>query len=159
MRNATKKECTCQASTCPNQEQASTQVLKKSITSFPSIVLSFLIAFFPKCPICWAVYMSMLGSFGIAEIPYMKWLLPVFIGILFIHLSLLLKKVPSKGFGPFIISVVGFGILIPSKLIFDLPQWISLIGMFFIIIGSLWNSFTVPKRIFFLNRIVNKNIV
>lgn len=146
MENTSKKKCTCNAPTCPNQEQEETQVLKKSVRSIPSIMLSFFIAFFPKCPICWAVYMSMLGSFGLAEIPYMKWLLPVFIVLLGIHLVLLLKKIPTKGYGPFIISLIGFGIMIPSKIVYSTPEWVSVLGMFFIVVGSLWNSFTLSKK-------------
>ncbi|NHN24493.1 hypothetical protein FIA58_002290 [Flavobacterium jejuense] len=146
MESTKKSECTCNSSTCPNQEQEEPQVFKKSFKTIPSIALSFLIAFFPKCPICWAVYMSMLGSFGIAEIPYMKWLLPVFIVFLGIHLVLLLKKIPTKGYGPFVISLIGFGIMIPSKIVFSTPEWVSILGMSFIVMGSLWNSFTLSKK-------------
>ena len=138
--------CTCNSSSCPNKEQETVKALKKSAKTIPSIVLSFLVAFFPKCPVCWAVYMSMLGSFGIAEIPYMKWLLPVFMVFLGFHLWMLLKKVPSKGYGPFLVSLLGFGIIIPSKILFNAPDWLSIIGMSFIVIGSLWNSFTLPKN-------------
>lgn len=145
MENKIKSGCNCNSNACPNKEETNLS-LDKTIKSIPSIILSVFIAFFPKCPVCWAVYMSMLGSFGVAEIPYMKWLLPVFIVFLGFHLWMLLKKVPSKGYGPFLISLLGFGIIMPSKILFNAPNWLSIIGMSFIIIGSLWNSFTLPKN-------------
>lgn len=144
MKTTQMTSCNCNSKTCPNKE--ATSQLKKTVKSVPSLMLSVFIAFFPKCPMCWAVYMSMLGSFGIAEIPYMKWLLPVFIVFLGIHLWMLLKKVPTKGFGPFVISLFGFLILIPSKLLFNSPDWISIVGMSFVLIGSLWNSFSLQKN-------------
>ena len=34
-------------------------------------------AFFPKCPVCWAAYLSVLGVAGVERIPYTPWLLPL----------------------------------------------------------------------------------
>lgn len=144
MKSTPIKGCNCNSNVCPNKEDTKLS-LKQPFKAIPSIILSLFIAFFPKCPVCWAVYMSMLGSFGIVEIPYMKWLLPVFIVFLGFHLWMLSKKVTVKGYGPFIISVVGFSILIFSKLLFNLSEWISILGMGCIFIGSLWNSFSIQK--------------
>lgn len=144
MKTSPIKSCNCNAKACQNAEETSLP-LKKTVKSIPSIVLSIFIAFFPKCPICWAVYMSMLSSLGIAEIPYMKWLLPVFMVLLGFHLWMLLKKVVVKGYGPFLISLLGFSIIIPCKLIFNAPQWLSIVGMLLIVVGALWNSFTLPR--------------
>ncbi|WP_130733937.1 MerC domain-containing protein [Flavobacterium sp. J27] len=145
--------CTCHSSSCPNQKEVQKSPFKKTMQSIPSFILSILIAFFPKCPVCWAIYMSMLGSIGITEIPYMKWLLPVFIVFLAIHLGLLFRKIPSRGYGPFIISFIGFSIMIPSKLVFNLPEWITITGMFLVITGSLWNNFKMPYP-----KIMNNNL-
>ncbi|MFN0215142.1 MAG: hypothetical protein ACKVT2_12875, partial [Saprospiraceae bacterium] len=88
----------CQCHLTANVEPKSTdEAIKKTARSAPSILLGFLVAFFPKCPICWAAYMSMFGSFGLARTPYMGWLFPVLICFLGLHLLLLLKKAPQKG--------------------------------------------------------------
>ena len=106
------KACACQATTpIPPKPPPEAAVLpaaaKQTVRSLRSVLLSVLIAFFPKCPLCWAAYMSMFGSLGLANTPYMGWLLPVLVGVLGIHLYLLAKKIPHKGYGPFGLSLAG----------------------------------------------------
>lgn len=134
--------CHCKSNACPNLNEEAPSVAKKTLGSIPSILLSVLVAFFPKCPMCWAVYMSMLGSFGLAKIPFMGWLLPVFVAFLILHLWMLLKRVSEKGYGPFLFSLIGFSILLFGRLAFLNLEWISIVGMAFIVVGSFWNSFS-----------------
>jgi mercuric ion transport protein len=115
---------------------------KATAQSVWSVLLSFLVAFFPKCPVCWAVYMSMFGSVGLANLPYMKWLLPVLILLLGIHLLMLYKKASRIGYIPFIISVTGTAAILFSRSFFPAEKWLLIIGMAFIISGSLFNSFS-----------------
>ena len=35
------------------------------------------VALFPKCPVCWATYMSMFGIAGLSQLPFPSWLQPV----------------------------------------------------------------------------------
>ena len=51
--------------------------------------------------------MSMFGSASLARTPYQGWLFPVLVVFLGLHLLLLLKKLPEKGYGPFIFSLAG----------------------------------------------------
>jgi hypothetical protein len=44
-------------------------VVEKASRPMLTAVLSLLIAFFPKCPVCWATYMSMFGSVWLARTP------------------------------------------------------------------------------------------
>lgn len=134
--------CNCKSNACPNLLEETPSVTRKAVRPIPSILLSILIAFFPKCPMCWAVYMSMLGSFGLAKIPFMGWLLPVFLLFLAIHLWMLLKRASEKGYGPFIFSLVGFTVLLFGRTICLNLEWLSILGMLLIVIGSFWNSFS-----------------
>ncbi|MBD1386527.1 hypothetical protein IDJ75_14670 [Mucilaginibacter rigui] len=134
------KPCTCHADMSLPEPRTRARSAKKTVKAIPSVLTSILIAFFPKCPFCWAVYMSMFSSIGLANIPYMGWLLPVLIGMLFIHLLLLFKKTASKGYLPFFISVCGCLLLITGRFVFPAEKWISLAGMALIISGSLLNS-------------------
>lgn len=115
---------------------------RKTIRMLPSVLMSILIAFFPKCPFCWAIYMSMFGSLGLARLPYMPWLYPVLMAFLVFHLFMLWRKIPQKGYLPFLISLAGAMVIISAKVFFPLVQWLSITGMILIISGSLLNNFS-----------------
>lgn len=119
--------------------------VKKTARTLPSVLLSILIAFFPKCPLCWAAYMSMFGSLGLARLPYMNWLLPVLMVFLGIHLFILFRRVHSNGYLPFIISLAGALVIISGRMFFPSEKWVMMTGMACIIAGSLLNSFS-PRR-------------
>jgi mercuric ion transport protein len=116
--------------------------VKKTGRMLPSVLMSILIAFFPKCPFCWAIYMSMFGSIGLARLPYMPWLFPVLMAFLAFHLLMLWRKVPQKGYLPFLISLAGAVVILSGKVFFPLAQWLSVAGMVLIISGSLLNNFS-----------------
>ncbi|WP_316828693.1 hypothetical protein [Pedobacter miscanthi] len=118
---------------------------KSVLQSFFSALLSVLIAFFPKCPMCWAAYMSMFGSLSIARLPYMGWLLPVLFLFLGLHMFLLLRRAQNVGYLPFFVSLFGALSLIVSRLFFPSEQALLMIGMAFIIGGSLLNSLSAGR--------------
>lgn len=113
----------------------------KTLKAVPSVLLSILIAFFPKCPICWAVYMSMFGSLGLAQLPYMGWLLPVLIGFLGIHLYMIYKKSTRSNYLPFLLSLAGVLIILTGRFSFGNEKWILITGMLFMISGSFLMQF------------------
>jgi len=115
---------------------------KITVQSASSILLSIVIAFFPKCPLCWAVYMSMFGCLGIANLPYMGWLLPVLLLFLGIHMFMLYKKAARVGYLPFVISLFGALIILFARAFYPYEKWLLISGMAFIISGSLLNSFS-----------------
>jgi hypothetical protein len=124
-----------------NTGKAFTEV-RKTTRSIPSVLMSILIAFFPKCPICWAVYMSMFGSLGLSRLPYMPWLLPVLLLFLGVHLLLLLRKSSTNGYIPFALSLAGAALVLSGRFFFPLQQWLMITGVIMIISGSLLNSFS-----------------
>src|SRR3954462_5246974 len=109
--------------------------------TLPSVLLSILIAFFPKCPACCIAYLSMFGSVGLAVTPYVEWLYPLLLASLGLHLGLLLAKAHRKGYGPVVLSLGG-GVLILASRIFLPNQFITITGISLIFAGSLWNSFS-----------------
>jgi membrane-bound ClpP family serine protease len=124
--------------------------------SLSSVALSVLIAFFPKCPLCWAAYMSLFGFLGLSQLPYMSWLLPVLLLFMGVYLIILYKKSPKKGYIPFHLSLAGAVLLLIGKLFFPLEKWIVVLGMIFIISSSLWLSFGVQIVSYLLSRQNNK---
>lgn len=113
----------------------------KTLKAVPSVLLSILIAFFPKCPICWGVYMSMFGSLGLAQLPYMGWLLPVLISFLAIHLFVIYKKSTRNNYLPFLLSLAGVMIILTGRFSFGNEKWILITGMLFMISGSFLMQF------------------
>ena len=140
MENSTPiKTCNCAA-----KQAAAPPLLAttgKTVKSIPSVLLSVVIAFFPKCPLCWAIYMSMFGSMGLARLPYMKWLLPVLVAFLAIHLFFLYRRIRIAGYLPLVMSVIGAVIIIGCRMFFPLVEWPLITGIICIISGSLLNSF------------------
>lgn len=136
--------CNCQSSI---QDTKPTVAVKKTAKSMGSFGLSLLIAFFPKCPLCLGAYLSMFGSFGLARSPVVGWLFPMLLLVLGVHLFLIFKKGSQKGYGPFIISLLGALIVIGGRSLMPDLKILLFLGMSLILAGSLWNSFSLkPHR-------------
>ncbi len=127
---------------------------KQTVRTIPSLFISILVAFFPKCPICWAAYMSMFGSLGLAKVPYLGWLYPVLLTFLGLHLWLLFKKVPQKGYGPFLLSLLGVLFFLVERIWFSNTEVLLYTGMALILSGSLWNNFNF--NFYSINKLSNK---
>jgi mercuric ion transport protein len=130
----------CPEGRCHCQKRIPATGVSKATKTAPSAVLSFFIAFFPKCPVCWAAYMSMFGGVGLAKLPYMKWLFPVLLILLGVHLFILYRGAARRGYLPFIISVMGSIVVIFSRTFFPMEKPLLLLGMIAIIAGSLLNA-------------------
>ncbi|HEX6900456.1 MAG TPA: SCO family protein [Thermoanaerobaculia bacterium] len=55
------------------------------------------VAFFPKCPVCWAAYLSLFGVAGLERIPYSPWLQPLLAAMMLINLASLWFRGRSTG--------------------------------------------------------------
>jgi hypothetical protein len=122
---------------------------KKNGKAISSVLLSVGIAFFPKCPLCWAVYMSMFSCLGLSKLPYMGWLLPVLMLFLGVHLYVIYKKSIQNGRFIFMLSLSGGIILVLGRVFFSAEKWILFTGMGLLILGSLLNSFLSNRFSFF----------
>jgi protein SCO1/2 len=112
-----------------------------SVTStIQSVGFPLLLAFFPKCPVCWAVYLSAFGVSGLQSIPYSPWLAVLIIVAMVINLVILYRKGRQRnGLIPFWLSLVGGILLIgPGYLLSN--QISSMFGLVFMIMGALFNS-------------------
>jgi hypothetical protein len=144
----TTSSCCCNADGQQPKADSTYGKIRKTSRSLPSIATGILIAFFPKCPMCWAVYMSMFGSLGLTPLPYMPWLLPVLLVFLALHLFMLLRKAIQRHyFFPFWISLAGAVLIMTCRTFVPQEKWLLFTGMVFIISGSLMNSFSGHIRI------------
>ncbi|MEO6719018.1 MAG: hypothetical protein ABIN67_01590 [Ferruginibacter sp.] len=147
MNNHKNVSCHCQTYGKQDVEICEKQLnTNQALKIFRSTLLSILIAFFPKCPFCWAAYMSMFGSIGLAQLPYMNWLLPVMLIFLAIHLLILLKRSSVQGYIPFLLSLAGAIIILCARGFFASEKWILIVGMILIASGSILNN--ISRRSF-----------
>jgi protein SCO1/2 len=68
-------------------DQPAPQARPKTASPVFGTLASLGVAFFPKCPVCWAGYMSMLGIASLEQIPYSPWLQPVLVAVMLINLA------------------------------------------------------------------------
>jgi hypothetical protein len=108
-------------------------------------VLSVLIAFFPKCPVCWATYMSMFGSVWVARAPYVPWLHPLLVGVSAWNLLVLLRRAPNSGYGPFVLGLIGLASILGGRSLFPQDRWLLFCGMALMVASSLVSSFTADR--------------
>ncbi len=119
---------------------------KKKNTGTGVELLGFLALFYPKTGMCWTVYMSMLGSFGMAKLSPMVWLFPALLLFLMLHLWALLKNVRQKIYFPFLLSLIGTLFILTGRMFLPVAQWPVVAGLLLLFVGSLFNSFADSKR-------------
>jgi protein SCO1/2 len=100
------------------------------------------LALFPKCPFCWAAYLSLFGIAGLESIPYSPWLQPVLAILLLSNLTSVWFRARATGrMLPFYLVTAGALTLIVSKVISG-PAAANFIGVFLTLVGSVWSTFT-----------------
>lgn len=155
MENSASNSSGCSCSTPATPASPLLTGTKKTARAIPPLLFSILFAFFPKCPVCWAVYMSMFGSLGLARLPYMGWLFPVLLLCLAAHLFLVYRKIPQKGYVPFLLSFAGAIAILSGRTFFPTEKWLLLTGMALIVSGSLFNSFSRDRMSFVVSKTNN----
>ncbi|WP_276133773.1 hypothetical protein [Polluticoccus soli] len=58
----------------------------RTFRSIGNALMGVVVAFFPKCPVCWAGYMSLFGAIGLQSIPYTPQVLFLFIAGMAVNL-------------------------------------------------------------------------
>lgn len=139
------RECHCQP-VVTDKKPPVTPVGASPTRPAVTFALSFLIAFFPKCPLCWAAYSSWLGLAGIIQIPYMGFIFPVLVTLLVVHLLLLVRHVPHIGWGPLLTCATGATLLMVFRQIAPEAGWALNSGILLMLAGSLWNTFSLRRR-------------
>lgn len=125
----------------------------KLLRSRMSFITTLLIAFFPKCPVCWAAYMSFFGFLGFTQFKYQPQLLPVLIGLFIINAATMYINRKLHGIYPLVFSILGSVLIILNRIYYN-EKAILILGAILICTASLWNS--LSKRI---SRSITYNIV
>jgi hypothetical protein len=115
-----------------------------------AFVFTLLIAFFPKCPLCWAAYISALGIFKANTISYQPWMLPVLIVLMILNICSLYMTGRRHHWKPFMLSIAGAAIIVTNRIFFDSTALIYF-GSLMPAVAALWNTLT-PKMTTSLSR-------
>lgn len=121
-------------------EPASIPARRKAASPVLGTLAALGVAFFPKCPICWAGYLSMFGIAGLERIPYSPWLQPALVAVMLINLGSVWLRGRSTGrmAGFYLVSAGALSILF-SKMG---PGWETAAawGFAFTLAGSLLSA-------------------
>ncbi|MGN6418478.1 MAG: hypothetical protein ACTHMC_13370 [Pseudobacter sp.] len=122
----------------PSRKKKISIIFRKYVSFF----LALVIAFFPKCPFCWAAYMSAFGVLGVDSIPYRSWYLPVSIGLLLVNILAVYFTGKRHQYKPLLLTIAG-ALLIIGNRIWLQSDFMMFAGLFLLVAGSAWNS--LPK--------------
>jgi protein SCO1 len=113
---------------------------RHAITSFLSPVLSFLIVISPKCPFCWAGYLSAVGITNIQLLRSTHWLLPGFWLLVCMNLFSLCQRTTGRnGLLPCYLSLSG--ILCVAFFVFvEQARVMGYAGIVLVLMGSVLSS-------------------
>ena len=128
--------CGCRAPALPprSRGEVAAEATSRSVLV---LVLSSLIAFFPKCPVCWAAYMNMLGCVWLTDTAYARWLFPGLLVSSGAYLAVLLGRSRRHGYAPFLLSLAGLLVILASRSLFADERWAALPGIAVMLSGSL----------------------
>jgi protein SCO1 len=109
-----------------------------------STAIALGLALFPKCPFCWAAYLSLFGIAGLQSIPYSPWLQPVLAILLLSNLTSIWFRARTTGrMLPFYLVTAGALTIIACKTL-SAPSTLSLLGVLLTLVGSLLSTFNRP---------------
>lgn len=131
--------------TSPSPEPPRGADAKRSLHAVSSLGLAFVTAFFPKCPVCWAAYLSWLG---VAELDSLRglspWILLGVIALLGLNLASVWRRATALGgLLPFWLSAAGavtilvFGLGLESSLGTTLGLSMSALGALASVFGRV----------------------
>ena len=104
------------------------------------------LALFPKCPLCWAAYLSLFGVAGLESIPYSPWLQPLLAILLLFNLTSIWFRGRSTGrMTPFYLAATGALVIISAKVFTGLES-AAIPGIILTLVGSLWGTLTAANR-------------
>jgi protein SCO1 len=109
-------------------------------------VIALGLALFPKCPLCWAAYLSVFGIAGLGSIPYSPWLQPVLALLMLFNLtSIWLRARTTRRVMPFYLVSAGAAAILASKTFASFDAAAN-VGIAFTLVGSLWSAIGATNR-------------
>jgi protein SCO1/2 len=138
------KEKSDRATSAVSSESPEAPAHRKAALPVFGTLASLGVAFFPKCPVCWAGYLSLFGIAGLEQIPYSPWLKPVLVAVMLINLASAWLRGRSTGrmSGFYLVSAGAF--LIIAKIFFGWES-VAVWGIILTLAGSLLSTLNVKN--------------
>jgi len=110
-------------------------------------IASLGIALFPKCPICWATYMSVLGISSLVPIPYSPWMQPVLFGVMALNAASVWWRCRSIGrMTGFHLVAAGALAIVATKLQL-IPEQAVMMGVALTLAGSVASAWSKDRPV------------
>ena len=121
-------------------------------TPMMGTLASIAIAFFPKCPVCWAAYLSMLGVTGLVQIPYSPWLQPILAVLMIANIASVWWRGRATGriIGPCLVTL-GALVILASRITSASPK-LAALGIVLTLAGSLLGVVSLRKVALFVSQ-------
>lgn len=104
------------------------------------IVPALVVAILPKCPLCFAAYLSAFGLFGISPLQYGSWILPLVIFFSAVTIVIFFRQARrNAGYDPFFLSLTGLTLISVGKFYFE-NDWLMYAGIAILFISAAWLS-------------------
>jgi protein SCO1/2 len=121
-------------------DRAHASLGRRSACPLVATLASVGVAFFPKCPVCWAAYLSLFGIATLEQIPYAPWLLPLLAAAVLVNLlSVWLRARASGRFGAFYLVAAGAAVIFASNLGIG-SEAVAISGVGLTLAGSLLSA-------------------
>ncbi len=112
-----------------------------------------LLAFLTRllCPACWPLYAGLMSSMSLGFLLKTTWLLPLtMITLAFVIGSLAFRARARRGYGPFILGLLGSGALLTGQFIFTsgttTSEWGIDGGAVLLVAASIWNGWPCKRK-------------
>lgn len=108
-------------------------------STLPGNLAAIALAIFPKCPVCWAAYLSVAGIAGAQRIPYPALLQPVLMALMFINIASVWFRGRSNGRLGGAYLVTAGALAIAASRIGEGWELAATSGVALTIAGSIWS--------------------
>jgi hypothetical protein len=95
------------------------------------------------CSLCWPAYAALISSLGLGFLASSTYLLPLTGALLAVAVVGLGLQIKTKGYGPFVLSLVSIATILPGKFLMT-SNVATYGGVVLLVIASAWSL--VPRR-------------
>lgn len=104
------------------------------------IVPALVVAILPKCPLCFAAYLSAFGLFGISPLQYGSWILPLTIFFSTVTVAIFFRQAKRNDeYISFFLSLIGLTLISVGKFYFE-NNLLMYAGIAILFISAAWLS-------------------